>query len=419
MVPRDRFPGFAMLKTLTALLLLTPAAAQAFTKCDLTDIGGPGAAIVEEASNPVVSGTFAYAAFAQDKKVQVLVAQNGGATQQPLQTVSDQSQPVSNVRLAAAGKYLYVTWLQISRKTPHLFVAANKNHGQAGGWGKPVDLGEVRHSLQQISADGNNVHIAYVRTDGHTGAVSSSNNGHTFTPAVDLGDGDGEVVVASLGQDVYVAWEFGRQSDLPSVDFAASHDGGAHFAVKNISDNGTRHAHEPILSLNQKTGRLSLVWREDLPQIAVYLQSNDHGNTWSEPLTIDDESRQVMVQDADDKIYISYLKDYTIDSGKDWQVQIAISSDSGKTFPEIHNLSGPTGISTIVGDNQRPVPWAGGGQIRVTGIAVDGARIWSGRGGKMNANPVYLGPGELAAPQGNVALWQEPEGVVTYAYCHQ
>jgi hypothetical protein len=76
-------------------------------------------------------------------------------------------------------------------------------------------------------------------------------------------------------------------------------------------------------------------------------------------------------------------------------------------------------VSKIVGDNARPIPWAAGGQVRVTGVLVDGARIWSGHGAQMDANSVYLGPGELAAPQGDVALWQEPEGVVTFAYCHE
>jgi hypothetical protein len=408
-----------MLKYLAALLVALPVAAQAFTKCDLTDIGGPGAKIAGEASNPVVSGPTAFAAFAQGNKVQVLVAQNGGATLTPLQTVSDQSRPVSSVRLAAAGNYLYVTWIQGSGKSTHLWMIVNRKRGDPGGWGKRVDLGETQHFLQQISADGNSVSIAYVRADGHTGVLSSSDTGRTFKPAVDLGEGDGEIVIASLGQDVYVAWEFGRQSDHPSIDFAASHDNGATFTVKNISDNGTRHAHEPIFSLNQSSGRLSLVWREELPEIAVYLQSSDRGSTWSTPLTIDTMSRQVMVQDTGDRVYVSYLKDYTINSTRDWQVQLAISSDSGHSFPEIHNLSGPSGISTIVGDNSRPVPWAGGGEIRLTGVLVDGVRIWSGRGGQLNPNAVYLGLGNLAATQGNVALWQAPEGVETFAYCHQ
>ncbi|HVU22167.1 MAG TPA: hypothetical protein VHE09_15665, partial [Rhizomicrobium sp.] len=98
------------LKALTALFLLTPAAAQAFSTCKLTDIGGPGAHIAEEGSNPVVSGQWAYAAFAQDNKVVVLSAFDHGASQLPLQTVVDGVDKTSNVRLAASGDFVYVTW---------------------------------------------------------------------------------------------------------------------------------------------------------------------------------------------------------------------------------------------------------------------------------------------------------------------
>jgi hypothetical protein len=133
---------------------------------------------------------------------------------------------------------------------------------------------------------------------------------------------------------------------------------------------------------------------------------------------IDGDSRQFMVQDNGPAIFISYLKEFRVGSSPDWQVQLAVSKDNGATFPFIQNLSGPTGVSKIVGDNSRPMPWSTSGQIVVTGISVDGARVWSGDKGKITTDPVYLGPGQLASPQNQVALWQEPEGVVTYAYCH-
>jgi len=33
--------------------------------------------------------------------------------------------------------------------------------------------------------------------------------------------------------------------------------------------------------------------------------------------------------------------------------------------------------------------------------------------------PVHLGPGMLASWQKNVAAWLAPDGVATYAYCHE
>ena len=406
-----------MLKALTAFLLLISAAAQAAPVCDLTDIGGPGASIVEEGSNPVVSGTWAYSAYATGGKVVVLAAAARGAKQKPLQTIFDKPGRSTNIRLAATGKSLYVIWLQ-GGGVAHLWFAANSNHGNPKAWSKPIDLGVALHLLEQISADGNSVHIAYILDNHDTAAITSTDNGKTFAAPLDLGPGNGEAVIASMGQDVYAAWEFSKDS-RPTVEFAYSNDGGKTFSSSNISDNGVRHAREPILNLNRSSGRLSLVWREDSPLQGVYLQSTDHGHSWSAPVSIDQPARQFMVQDTNVAIFASYLKEYMIDGVPDWQVQLAVSRDGGKTFPSIRNLSGPTGVSKIVGDNARPMPFASGGQIRVTGVSADGARIWSGDRAQIDpSSQAYLGPGELASPAGQVALWQAPEGMVTYAYCH-
>jgi hypothetical protein len=268
-----------------------------------------------------------------------------------------------------------------------------------------------------LFADGNNVHLAYVATTGHTMAVGSVDDGKTFGSPVDLGGGDGEVVITSHDKNVYVAWEIGRTSEKPSIGFGYSHDSGKTFTAGDISPPGSPEAHEPILSLNQKNGRLSLVWREHDPTQGVYLQSLDNGQSWSTPVVIDTDSRQFMVQDNGPTIFVSYLKQFMISGKPDWQVQLSVSKDGGLTFPFIQNLSGPTGVNKIVGDNSRPVPWSVGGKIVLTGVAADGAYIWSGDRGRITSDKVYLGPGELASPQNHVALWQEPEGVVTFAYC--
>jgi hypothetical protein len=406
-----------MLKQLTALFLLAPAAAQAFTNCKLTDIGGPGAHIAEEGSNPVVSRQWAYSAFTQATKVVFLVASDYGATQFPLQTIFDEPGVAAHVRVAAAGNFVYVTWQHTGKVGNHLWLAASANHGKKGSWGAPVDLGEVRHALQQIFADGTNVHIAYVATNGDTAVFSSADSGKTFGTPTDLGESSGEVVITSHGKNVYTSWEIGRTAKKPSIGFGYSHDGGLTFTVSNLTLEDGPEAHEPILSLNQKNGRLSLIWREHDPTQGAYLQSLDNGQTWSTPVVIDTDSRQFMVQDNGPTIFVSYLKQFMIGGKPDWQVQLAVSKDGGHTFPFIQNLSGPTGVNEIVGDNARPVPWSTSGKIVITGVMADGAYIWSGDRGRITSDKLYLGPGELASPQNHVALWQEPEGVITYAYC--
>ena len=404
-----------MFRYLVALFLVAPVAAQAFSTCDVTPLGGPGAQIAEEGSNPVISGLWAYTGLTLGSKVMVQAASANGGAPTGVQTIYDQSGASKYVRLAAAGKNLYVIWLHNGNDGIHLMFAASGKNGVAGSWRNVVDLGKAHSALPQISADGDNVHVAFVAPDQTTAVVSSANNGRKFGQPVLLGVGVGEVVIASRGSDVYTVWE--TLDPVRSVEFAYSHNGGGTFSIRNISAGTGRIAREPIISLNQASGRLSLVWREDDPQQGVYFQSTDGGMTFSEPLIIDVPARQFMVQDDGDFIYVSYLKMFTIDGMPDWQVHLAVSTDNGATFPSRTDLSGPSGITKLDGDNLRPVVWAAGGKVRLTGVTETGVYTWSGQAGKVR-DPVYLGPGILASPQKQVAAWLAPNGVVNYAFCH-
>jgi hypothetical protein len=400
---------------LVALLLVLPVAAQAFSKCDVSQLGGPGAQIAEEGSNPVISGLWAYTAFTLGSKVMVQVASANGASPTAVQTIFDQPGKSKNVRLAAVGGNVYVVWLYKTATDARLMFAASAKNGVAGSWRAPIDLGSAITALPQISADGDNVHIAFVLPDQTTAVVSSSNNGRKFAPAVALAASAGEVVISSRGSDVYTVWE--TLDPVRSVEFAYSHDNGVTFKLRNLSADTGHIAREPILSLNQASGRLSLVWREADPQQGVYFQSTDGGKTFNSRLVIDVPARQFMVQDDGDFIYVSYLKLFVVDGRDDYQVLLAVSTDGGMTFPSKTNLSGPTGISAIEQDNLRPVPWAADGEIRLTGVTENGVYIWSGNQGVVR-NSVYLGPGLLASPQKQVAAWMSPDGVATYAFCH-
>jgi hypothetical protein len=406
-----------MLRILAVLCVAMPAAAQAFTACDVKQIGGPGASIAEEASNPVVTDGWTYAGFTQKNKAVVVVLSRSGTLLPPV-TVSAGVGATRFIRLGAHGTRVYATWQQRVHGVSHQMIAASRDRGAT--WDAPQDLGlVVGRAIAQMSADSSNVHVAFFVPDssvsgGRLAVVRSSNNsGRTFGAAVRLGAGSGELVVASHGSKVYASWETGTLTSTRDVMMAVSHDGGQTFKLRDISDNGQRDAREPILSLNQATGRLSLVWREDNPLQAVYLQSNDDGRTWSEPLVVDAPARQVMVQDDGDFIYISYLKLFHINRIVDWQIYLVYSTDGGKTFPSPLNVSGPTGISKLRNDDFRPVPWALNGTVRLTGVEADGVHIWSG----YFQQPVFMGPGMLAAPEGNVAVWQAPNGVVDFAIC--
>jgi hypothetical protein len=402
---------------LALLAACFPAAAYGFTQCDVRSIGGPGAAIYEEGSNPVVSGRAVYAGFVLDKEVVVLSSNDGGKTFGAPFTVSERSRAARHIRLAADKNRVYAVWQQGLNHQMHLFLRANLDYGSATGWREVVDLGASSNDIPQVSADESNVHVIYVRDGDRIAIVSSTDSGRTFGKPVVLGKGSGEVVVTSYRNNVYAAWETGEFTERRAVMFAASHDFGKTFTIVNLSEDGARHAREPIFALDRASGRLSLVWREDTPVQVVYLQSMDGGLTWTPPLVVDQDARQGMVADDGANIYVTYLKEFRIGGVPDWEVHVAVSNDGGKTFPQIANISGESGLVRIDHDDDRPIPWAREGKFRVTGIEADGVHIWGGRNGNVTRS-VYLGRGTLASPQGNVALWQAPHGRIDFAKCH-
>lgn len=407
-----------MLKELTiAACLLAPVAAQAFTQCTTKALTGPGAEIAEEGANPVSSGNWIYSGFLDNGKVGVAVSSDAGNTVAEPVLLASSSDTVKGLRLAASGANVYATW-HSKGKGVHLMFAVSHANGVAGSWAAPVDLGEVASNLSQITASGTFVHIAYLARDGTVDVVSSRDEGHKFHKPVALGGGWGEIVLTSWRSHVYAAWQIEPTPKRWEVMMAVSGDNAKTFAVQNLSHSRPDAATEPIFGMDAASGRVSLVWRENgIPATGFYLRSVDNGQTWSTPLAIDAPARQFMIGDDGDTIYVSYLKEMIIDGVPDWQVQVATSADGGLSFPKLQNLTGMTGITNIIQDDFRPIPWVRGEHAyRLTGIKADGVYMWNGNNGRIST-PAFLGPGYLAAPSLNSAVWLSSNGVVTYGVC--
>jgi hypothetical protein len=235
---------------------------------------------------------------------------------------------------------------------------------------------------------------------------------------VTLGAVWGEIVVAAQGDHVYVAWEQKADGGRHEVWLSVSADSGATFKTQDMSTGRANGSVEPIFTTDEASGRVSLVWRDqDTAQTGYYLNSTDGGQSWSAPLAVDAGSRQFMVADDGSTIYVSYLKDVTIDGVPDWQVQLATSTDGGLSFPKKQNLTGMTGISKIVNDDFRPIPWVRGERaFRLTGVEADGVHMWNGNNGKISSS-AFLGPGYIAAPALDSAVWFNTDGVVSYGVC--
>jgi len=400
---------------IASALLLGVTGAGAFTDCTVKPLTGTGAAIAEEGSNPVASRDFVFAGFTEKHHVGVAAAKDGRAPGAPVLLYDGDGTP-KLLRLAALGSQVYAVWLlQTEGKGSRRIVFdVSRKNGAAGSWAAPMDLGPSDSKIAQLSADGRNVHIVYMIDDAAY-AVSSADAGRSFSAPELLGPAAGELVVAGLGPDVYVSWVV--RAGRPEVMMAVSNDGGKTFGVRNLSAGRPAAAGEPILARSPDGKRVSLVWRESEPQAGIYLQTTDRGRNWSTPLVIDQPARQFMVVDSGKSVVVSYLKREKIDHRHDWQVQVATSADGGKSFGDVQNLTGPTGISELVDDDFRPIPWLRpDGSYRLTGMKADGIYVWSGRDGHIEP-PVFLGQGTLASPAADAAAWLSPAGVVNFAAC--
>ncbi|MBV9571975.1 MAG: exo-alpha-sialidase [Alphaproteobacteria bacterium] len=398
------------------MILLYPALAQGFAGCSTVQIAGPGAHVAEEGSNPIRLGKYVYAGFAEGTDVGVVASSDWGRTITAPIILSDGGGQDRDVRFAAGGANAYALWAKYEADGVHAFFSASHNHGLS--WDTATDLGLKRPStLMQIAADGNAVHIAYLTNDGNVSIRNSSDGGRTISPLIPIAPAAAEIVIASLGHDVYLAW--GINDGRADTVFARSHDGGVTFKQQNLTEARPSGSNEPILSIEPASGRISLVWREDVPLQAIYLQSLDRGETWSAPLIVAEPARQVMVADGGSEIYISFLRPTAVDRHNDFQVYLTSSKDGGKSFAPAVNLSGPTGLRHLDGDFQRPIPWvdATTGAFRLTAVAADGVRVWNGKKGHVYP-PVFLGPGMQASPAYNSVVFEGPNATVLYGICH-
>jgi hypothetical protein len=406
-----------MWKALAVSMCMVPAAAQAFTQCTATALTGPKGDLAEEGSNPVAFNSWVYAGYMDGNNVGVAVSSDAGKTL-AAPVILDSGSAAKYLRMAATGKNVYATWRKHMTDGWHVVFDASRANGAAGSWDKPKDLGQGTTNLSQIAATGGNVYIAYLSRDGNVDLLTSKDAGKTFAAPVAIAAGWGEIVVTAQGDHVYVSWEQKDGGARHEVWLAVSADAGATFKTQDMSTGRAHGGVEPIFTLDDTSGRVSLVWRDqDAASTGYYLNTTDGGQSWSAPLAVDTASRQFMVADDGTTIYVSYLKQVLIDGVPDWQVQLATSTDGGLSFPRKQNLTGMTGIAKIVNDDFRPMPWVRGERaFRLTAVEADGVHMWNGNNGKMSSS-AFLGPGYIAAPALDSAVWFNTDGVVSYGVC--
>ncbi len=400
-----------------ATVTISGISTKSFSACSTTSLAESGAySIVEnEAGNPSVVESAVYTGYKLGSRSYVFATEDSRQAF-PAPVVTTYPASLGFVKLSASNHHVT---LASTDSLYNLYVTSSLSFGVPGSWTAPMLLGSSTVHAPALASIGDHVYIVWTTLAGSVMFSRSMDAGQTFSVPVALGAGTQEVMVSGHGNDVYVFWELGVESaGSVSVILAVSHDGGATFSVRNISEStGTMVALEPQISVDPASGRVSLVWRTANPQAGVYLKSTDSGTTWSAPMTLASPARQFMVADDGAYIYVSYLGRHTttIAGVVDWETSVAVSADGGSNFSK-RNLSGFSNISVLSYDNQRPNLFASGGLIRLVGYNSSGLALWSGTNGVLGG-PYQLGTGTMAGVSQSSVTWQGPSSV-KYAICH-
>ena len=112
---------------------------------------------------------------------------------------------------------------------------------------------------------------------------------------------------------------------------------------------------EPIFTIDEASRRVSLVWRDQDGASTGYYLVTPTADDWSAPLAVVTASRQFMVADDGNTIYVSYLKQVMIDGVPDTASRARDLDRRQREAPqeaEPHRLL--TNIDKIINDDFRP-----------------------------------------------------------------
>jgi hypothetical protein len=194
----------------------------------------------------------------------------------------------------------------------------------------------------RTSADKDNIYIMWQDDDGSIMFRGSNDAGETFGRPHLLGEGylgdsisafiDGGRILAS-GDRVYTVWSDGSGN----IIFRKSDDSGKNFS-EPITLNTEFESYEPRTS--SSGNNVYVVWTENYYCLSIcetellFVQSDDYGETFSKPKTLEDLTGNSLsmpaypiIKSHKNDVYILWKEDF-------WNFYFSASHDGGKTFSE-------------------------------------------------------------------------------------
>ncbi len=287
-----------------------------------------------------------------------------------------------------------LAFLAVALAVPFAFASADST-----GFTSPIAVSSPggNSTIPQIAVSGNNVYLGWIdNTAGKFGAKisKSTNGGVSFGGEINLGTIGGatdNIRIASSGNIVGAVWQ-SFLANKSSIAFAKSDDNGTSFTSPVQISNSSRDSAFPQIVIEGT--HVYVAWLDrtagDVTNI-FFAKSDDGGATFVQPTAITSHGGNSGIP----KIYADGPHVYLLwedDSGKNFDIFMATSNDSGSTFGQ------PVNISTNSGNSGAPQMAVSDGDIYVVWMDDSSGHFdilssSSGDGGKTFATPVNVSRG--------------------------
>lgn len=309
-------------------------------------------------------------------------------------------------QLAVSGNNVFLGWIDSSAGKFGAKIARSTDGGAS--FGGEVNLGNIGGATDniRIADSGAQVGAVWQSFSANKSSIAfakSSDNGTTFSPPIQISNSSRDSAfpqVIMAGTHVYVAWLDRTAGDVTNVFFARSDDGGTTFGrpIAITSHNGT----SGIPKIYAEGKNVYLLWEDNGGKnFDIFMAtSSDSGDTFGTPVDISTDSGnsgapQMAVSGG--SIYVVWMDD----SLGHYDILFSRSSDGGRTF------ASPVNVSRANQDSGYPQIAASGQEVYVvwTGTITDkNYDIYFARsadGGQTFESPLDLSndPGASGWPQ--------------------
>ncbi|HZD36864.1 MAG TPA: sialidase family protein [Nitrososphaeraceae archaeon] len=255
---------------------------------------------------------------------------------------------------------IYVVWADNTNVNKQIYFRKSIDGGNSFDEQMLLSNSNSNAFNQEIASFGKNVHIVWLEKIPNgpyrTMTTSSTDGGETFHKPIVLSENASAQTfpkISTYDNHVYVTWNVEDEPDTDNgIYFTSSSDNGMTFG--NISRLNTEEKDYGEPQVTSARNQVYVIWGgSDTHRLSSLniIKSDDYGNTFSEIKKLsetdlgklNEPSNAEIAIDQNDRLFIAW-QDKVNASGKD-EILFAFSTDRGKTFSNVTNVSNNLDIS--------------------------------------------------------------------------